>query len=44
MLGRTLRAVTRPASASPATGSGAAHKLEQADLLEKAFERDTVAA
>ena len=29
--------VTRPASASPATGSGSAHKLEQAELLKAAF-------
>ena len=29
--------VTRPASASPATGSGSAHKLEQAELLKEAF-------
>ena len=28
--------VTRPASASPATGSGSAHKLEQAELLKAA--------
>ena len=29
--------VTRPASASPASGSGAAHKLEQKQLLDQAF-------
>jgi 2-oxoglutarate dehydrogenase E1 component len=35
--GRTLRCVSRPESASPATGSEASHKLEQAQLLEAAF-------
>jgi 2-oxoglutarate dehydrogenase E1 component len=30
-------AITRPASASPATGSAASHKLEQRELLERAF-------
>lgn len=29
--------ICRPASASPATGSHAAHQLEQAQLLERAF-------
>jgi 2-oxoglutarate dehydrogenase E1 component len=33
----TLAVVSRPESASPATGSGAAHKLEQQMLLEEAF-------
>ncbi len=33
-----LRYVSRPASASPATGSGSAHKKEQARLLDEAFE------
>lgn len=37
VLGRKLDCVSRVASASPATGSSAAHKLEQAKLLEKAF-------
>jgi 2-oxoglutarate dehydrogenase E1 component len=32
-----LRLVSRPESASPATGSAAAHKLEQADLIQRAF-------
>ncbi|WP_373044823.1 2-oxoglutarate dehydrogenase E1 component [Vulgatibacter sp.] len=32
-----LAHVTRPASASPATGSGSSHKLEQRRLLEAAF-------
>jgi 2-oxoglutarate dehydrogenase E1 component len=31
--------VTRAASASPATGSSAAHKHEQQDLIERAFEK-----
>ncbi len=33
-----LRGVTRRASSSPATGSAAAHKIEQALLLNRAFE------
>ena len=37
-VGRTLRVVARPASASPATGSTSAHKAEQEDLLTRAFE------
>jgi 2-oxoglutarate dehydrogenase E1 component len=32
-----LRGVTRASSASPATGSMAAHKLEQQELIERAF-------
>jgi 2-oxoglutarate dehydrogenase E1 component len=32
--------VARPASASPATGSGSSHKLEQAELIARAFARD----
>ncbi|HEV8320080.1 MAG TPA: 2-oxoglutarate dehydrogenase E1 component [Myxococcota bacterium] len=32
-----LRAVTRPESASPATGSQASHKIEQAGLIAEAF-------
>ena len=34
---KALRCVSRPASASPATGSGAAHKLEQQALLDEAL-------
>jgi 2-oxoglutarate dehydrogenase E1 component len=34
----------RRASASPATGSGNSHKLEQAELIEKAFKLDYVAS
>ena len=37
-VGRTLRVVARPASASPATGSNATHKVEQEELLSRAFE------
>jgi len=40
LLGRPFVGVTRPASASPATGSGAAHKLEQAEVIRAAFEID----
>ena len=36
--GRPLTGVTRPESASPATGSGAAHRLEQAMLIDEAFD------
>ena len=35
--GRDFAGVTRPASASPATGSASAHKLEQAELLRAAL-------
>lgn len=34
---RPLRVVSRPAAASPATGSAASHKLEQQRLIEAAF-------
>ena len=37
VLGHSFSGVTRPASASPATGSGNSHKLEQAKLLKEAF-------
>jgi len=37
LCGRALDYVARPESASPATGSGAAHKLEQRRLLDEAF-------
>ena len=37
-VGRTLRVVARAASASPATGSNATHKIEQEDLLDRAFD------
>jgi len=39
MFGRPFSGVYRPAAASPATGSGSAHKLEQRDLLRAAFAR-----
>ena len=35
---RPIRCVSRPASASPATGSSAAHKIEQAELVARALE------
>ena len=37
-VGRTLQVVARPASASPATGSNSTHKVEQENLLDRAFE------
>lgn len=37
MLGRNLTVASRVESASPATGSAASHRLEQAALLEEAF-------
>jgi 2-oxoglutarate dehydrogenase E1 component len=39
LLGRLpFSGITRPASASPATGSAASHKLEQREILLKAFD------
>jgi 2-oxoglutarate dehydrogenase E1 component len=39
LLGRLpFSGITRPASASPATGSAASHKLEQKEILLKAFD------
>lgn len=38
LCGRPFYGVYRPASASPATGSGSAHKLEQRDLMRAAFQ------
>ena len=35
-----LRLVSRPESASPATGSAGAHKLEQEQLIRRAFGED----
>jgi 2-oxoglutarate dehydrogenase E1 component len=32
--------VSRPPSASPATGSGSSHRLEQKELIDKAFGED----
>jgi multifunctional 2-oxoglutarate metabolism enzyme len=37
--GRTLRVVSRPASASPATGSSKKHAAQQAALVAQAFDR-----
>lgn len=38
LLGKwTLQGISRPASASPATGSGGAHKLEQQELINQAL-------
>ncbi|ASR54045.1 2-oxoglutarate dehydrogenase E1 component [Cellulomonas sp. PSBB021] len=39
LLGRTLRAVSRPESASPATGTAKKHQAQQATLVEEAFAR-----
>ncbi|WP_114855356.1 multifunctional oxoglutarate decarboxylase/oxoglutarate dehydrogenase thiamine pyrophosphate-binding subunit/dihydrolipoyllysine-residue succinyltransferase subunit [Brachybacterium sp. YJGR34] len=37
-VGRSLRVVARPASASPATGSNSTHKAEQEELLTRALD------
>ncbi len=42
--GWPLDVVSRPASASPATGSAASHKLEQQRLIEQAFAKQHVHA
>ncbi|WP_062078528.1 multifunctional oxoglutarate decarboxylase/oxoglutarate dehydrogenase thiamine pyrophosphate-binding subunit/dihydrolipoyllysine-residue succinyltransferase subunit [Demequina globuliformis] len=39
VVGREVRGVTRTASASPASGLSSRHKEEQADLVDRAFER-----
>ncbi|WP_066582598.1 multifunctional oxoglutarate decarboxylase/oxoglutarate dehydrogenase thiamine pyrophosphate-binding subunit/dihydrolipoyllysine-residue succinyltransferase subunit [Cellulomonas timonensis] len=39
LVGRSIRVVSRSASASPATGSAKKHQAEQAQLLEDAFAR-----
>ncbi|MCH8613610.1 multifunctional oxoglutarate decarboxylase/oxoglutarate dehydrogenase thiamine pyrophosphate-binding subunit/dihydrolipoyllysine-residue succinyltransferase subunit [Arsenicicoccus dermatophilus] len=36
---RRFRLISRPASAAPSTGSSKAHAVEQASLMERAFER-----
>ena len=36
--GHTLQGISRPESASPATGSGSSHKIEQQAILKQAFE------
>jgi 2-oxoglutarate dehydrogenase E1 component len=38
--GRPFRGIQRRASASPATGSAASHKIEQRAILDSAFARD----
>ena len=38
MDGQVAKLVSRPASASPATGSSKAHAVEQADLIQRAFD------
>ena len=40
----SLKRVSRPESASPATGSGASHKIEQARLLAEAFSPSNTAS
>jgi 2-oxoglutarate dehydrogenase E1 component len=37
ILGRPFHGVTRPAAASPATGSPSSHKIEQQEILDRAF-------
>jgi 2-oxoglutarate dehydrogenase E1 component len=37
ILGRPFSGVSRPATASPATGSPASHKIEQQEILARAF-------
>jgi 2-oxoglutarate dehydrogenase E1 component len=37
LIGRPLRRVSRPASASPATGSHKIHEIEQAELIQRAL-------
>ena len=41
LYGRPLATVSRPESASPATGSSAAHRHEQKELIERAFRATT---
>jgi 2-oxoglutarate dehydrogenase E1 component len=38
LAGRPFSGASRPASASPATGSSSSHKIEQAELMRAAFE------
>ncbi|MEX2541622.1 MAG: 2-oxoglutarate dehydrogenase E1 component, partial [Trueperaceae bacterium] len=37
LFGRGFSGITRPASASPATGSASAHRIEQAEIIRAAF-------
>jgi 2-oxoglutarate dehydrogenase E1 component len=39
IVGRALRVVSRPASASPAAGSAKKHQAEQSEILDRAFQR-----
>ncbi len=39
LLGRTLRVISRPESASPAAGSAKKHQAQQAELVEASFRR-----
>ena len=39
--GRPFSRVSRPASPTPATGSASSHKIEQAELMQAAFEETT---
>jgi len=39
LINRTLRVVSRPESASPATGTAKKHAVQQATLIEQAFAR-----
>ncbi|MBL8857146.1 MAG: 2-oxoglutarate dehydrogenase E1 component [Planctomycetes bacterium] len=40
ILGRPFRGETRAASASPATGSPSSHRIEQQEILDRAFAQD----
>jgi 2-oxoglutarate dehydrogenase E1 component len=37
LFGRSFSGISRPASASPATGSASAHRIEQAEIIRAAF-------
>src|SRR5690625_2225961 len=41
LAGRPFSGISRPAKASPATGSTSAHQLEQAELIRETFEKAT---
>lgn len=40
LFGRPFAGITRPASASPATGSASAHRIEQAEIIRAGFATD----
>jgi len=42
LCGRRFGGITRPASASPATGSGSSHRVEQLELIRAAFAEEPV--